>query len=570
MNVLNRMKYSLKLGLMTFVGTLGLAVFALLSYATLRTVSINSPMYQNIALGYQLAGDAYDPPASLVAALPAAIAAEDAATPEETRKAVDLLRQDHQAFEQTQKHYQEVLPPGAIRDLMRDASYPAGQQWFQIAEQQYIPALLAGDHEGARKIRIEKMDPLFVEHKAANDKLSELTADWIPTQEKRAAAIVHIRSLELGAVFAAIALVMWLFGWSISRGIVRPVRNAVDVLSAMAEGDLSHSLEVDTADEMHEIADALNRTLESLRTLLSAVSTAAATTSAASAELIATAQDTAQRSREHALATQQSASTAAEMSAAIAEVSGAASNAARSGTATETAAADGHHVVEATMHVIERASETTSEAARQIESLGNRSEQIGRIVGVIEEIAEQTNLLALNAAIEAARAGEQGRGFAVVAGEVRRLAERTTAATKEISSMISTIQQETASAVQVMESGREQVETSLAKVRECDSSLNRIVELARESGAMIQQIASATAEQSAAVDQLTESVSSISRFTEQSATAGEQTLNACSELSKLASDLELRVQKFGVGDLIGAKTPGKEHLVTKAHLRRAA
>jgi methyl-accepting chemotaxis protein len=546
MKILSRINFSMKLGLMTAAGLLGLGLFAFLAFATLRAVRINSPMYEDIALGYQLAGDCYDPPASLVGALPSAIAAEDAGSPEETRKAIDLLRQAHRAFDQSHQHYQQVLPAGAIRELMQTDSFRWGEEWFAAAEQKFIPVLAAGDHERARQIRIREMDPLFSRHKAANDRLSNLTADWIPTQEKHAASIIQTRSIELVSVFVGMAVVLWLVGLAISRGIVKPVRKAVGVLSAMAKGDLSQSLLVDSRDEMREVADALNQTIESFRTVLSAISSAATQTAAASAELTSSAEDTARRSRQHTEETQQSAAAMVEMSSAIEEVSNAAARAAHSGAATETAATDGHHAVEATVQAIRNAAETTSAAARQVESLGKSSEQIGNIVNVIGEIASQTNLLALNAAIESARAGEQGRGFAVVAGEVRRLAERTTSATQEIAAMISSIQQETATAVRIMESGRIQVEASLGRVKDCDSALTHIVDLARESGGMVQQIATATSQQSAAARQVSEGMSSISQFTEHAATAGEQTAQACNELTRLASQLEHHVRGFTI------------------------
>lgn len=547
MTFLNRMRFSRKLGLMTGAAVTGIGLFAVLAFATLRAVRINSPRYEDIALGYQLAGDCYDPPASLVAALPPAIAAEDAATPQETSKAVDLLRQAHQAFDTSQKHYREALPGGAIRNLMSAESYPAGEEWFTIAEKEYIPALLAGDHEGARRIRIAKMDPLFATHKAANDKLSDLTADWIPSQEKAAASIIASRSLELGLIFAGMAVILVFLGLSISRAIVTPVRRAIHVLTAMAEGDLSVSLEVNSTDEMHEIAEALNRTIVSIRSVLSSLYLAAEKAAAASTELTATSEDTAMRARDHAQDTQQLAAAMVQMSAAIAEVSDPAQEASASGLATETAADQGQRVMEETMCVIKQAAQITSEAAGQIRSLGQSSEQIGRIVGVIDEIAGQTNLLALNAAIEAARAGEQGRGFAVVAGEVRRLAERTTQATREIGTMISSIQQETATAVHSVEGGRERVVAGLTKAEECGSALDEIVRLARAAGGKVQQIAAAASEQSSVANQVTKNMHSISAFTEHSTAAGEQTVAACSDLSKLSADLEHHVQRFNLG-----------------------
>ncbi len=547
MNILNRMKFSVKFGVMTSVAVAGLATFAVVAFMTLYAVRINSPMYRDIALGYQLAGDCYDPPASLVAALPPAIAAEDASTPEETRKAVELLRADHQAFVESQKHYSEVLPEGPIRDLMRSSANPTGEEWFAIAEKEFIPALLSGDHEAARKIRIEKMDPVFARHKAANDKLSEFTGDWIPRLEKSAASTVRARSLELGIIFIVMAVVLELTGIAISRGIVKPVRRGIDIMAAMSQGDLTHRFEVESTDEMREMADALNKTIASFREVLSAISEAAGRTAAASAELTATAQDTSSRSHANTQETHQVAAAMVEMSAAIAEVSNSAGEAAKMSSDAETAADQGSKVVEETMQVIRRAAQTTSETAEQIESLGKSSEQIGRIVVVIEDIAAQTNLLALNAAIEAARAGEQGRGFAVVAGEVRRLAERTTAATKEIGNMISSIQQEAARAVHSMESGREGVDEGMGKVDECRSALEQILNLVHEEGRLVKQIAASAEQQAAAAGQVTASMNTISHFTEHANAAGEQTVTACGDLTRLASQLEGHLQAFSMG-----------------------
>ncbi len=546
MAFLSRMRFSVKLGLMSGAAVVGLALFALLFSLTLRDVRINSPMYQDIALGYQLAGDCYDPPASLVAALPAAIAAEDASTPEETAIAIDLLRQAHKEFTDSQKHYSDVLPTGSIRDLMSTTTSPTGEEWFSIAEKEYIPALLAGDHEAARKIRIAKMNPLFVQHKAGNDKLSDLTGSWIPTQEKNAASIIQRRSIQLSVLCVCLVLALGLLGVAITRSIVRPVRRVVGVLEAMAGGDLTQTFEVDSADEMREVADALNRTIASFREVLSTISLAANSAAAASAELTATVEESSMHSREHAGAVQQVAAAMEEMSAAIGEVTNASQAAANSGSATAKAADRGSHVVEETMGVIRRAAQVTSEATGQIESLGKSSEQIGRIVGVIEEIASQTNLLALNAAIEAARAGEQGRGFAVVAGEVRRLAERTTTATREIGAMISSIQSETGNAVQSIENGHREVDASLRKVEECSSALEEIVRLVREEGGMMQRIASSSRQQTAAAGQVSESMNEITRFTENATTSGEQTVVACADLARLASDLERQVQGFNI------------------------
>ena len=361
MGILGRLRFSAKLTLLTGTALGGLVLFAVIAFYTVRVVRINSPLYQNIALAYQLAGDCYDPPASLVDALPPALAAEEATTPEETQRYVALLQGTDKVFEDSHKHYQRVLPPGAIRDLMRDASYPTGHQWLAIAEQEFIPALLKGDHVLAHKIRVEKMNPVFVRHKEANDRLAELTASWIPGQELAAARIIRVRSVELGILFFVITALVSFLGYAISRGIVQPVRQTVDVLTAMSNGDLSQTLSVQSSDEMGAVAESLNQTITAFRHVLSSIRDASGQAAAASAELTADAQETAQRSAQQAMEAQQVAAAMAEMVASIGEVSQAAHVAEEAAESTESAASRGSLVVQETQAVLENSVRMTNE-----------------------------------------------------------------------------------------------------------------------------------------------------------------------------------------------------------------
>src|SRR5437660_3794754 len=156
----------------------------------------------------------------------------------------------------------------------------------------------------------------------------------------------------------------------------------------------------------------------------------------------------------------------------VSENSNKAAEAARQ--ATESARRGGDNVEE-TLSRMRAIADSVSDTAKKMDELGKSSDQIGQIVGVINDIADQTNLLALNAAIEAARAGEQGRGFAVVADEVRKLAERTTTATKEIAQMIETVQQETKLAVSAMEEGTRQVEEGVRTTNKAGEALREII-----------------------------------------------------------------------------------------------
>jgi methyl-accepting chemotaxis protein len=207
-------------------------------------------------------------------------------------------------------------------------------------------------------------------------------------------------------------------------------------------------------------------------------------------------------------------------------------------------AQNGSGVVENTVAVMGQIAEKVQETARTVESLGARSDQIGNIIGTIEDIADQTNLLALNAAIEAARAGEQGRGFAVVADEVRALAERTTRATKEISEMIKAIQKETRGAVIAMEQGVQQVVAGTEEAAKSGDALRDILELINAVSMQVNQIATAAEEQTATISEISSNMHQITEVVQQTSHGAQESATAAAQLNGNAEELQRLVSHF--------------------------
>jgi methyl-accepting chemotaxis protein len=230
---------------------------------------------------------------------------------------------------------------------------------------------------------------------------------------------------------------------------------------------------------------------------------------------------------------------------------------------------EGGSVMQATAATMERISTATSSVAEKMTELARRSEEIGKVITVIQDISEQTNLLALNAAIEAARAGEHGRGFAVVAGEVRRLAERTRSATEEIAGTIGSIQHETRQTLDLMAESHQAVDSGIGETSRARQSLEAIICSSREVEHMIQMIATAATEQTSAAGEISESATHISQLATENSHAAEETAEGCKQLSVLANDLDGIIRQFRLSGEIqsGGSMRGRRAEVTQRAYR---
>jgi methyl-accepting chemotaxis protein len=300
------------------------------------------------------------------------------------------------------------------------------------------------------------------------------------------------------------------------------------------------------SDEITGLARDFNLFIQKMHGALSLVNQATNRLAVSTIELSSTADNVVRVAEGQESRAVQSASAVEEMTMTAGDVARNSTEAARLAQETAETARSGEEVMTQTVTGMQQISEAVVQAANIITTLGRSSDQIGEIVRVIEDIADQTNLLALNAAIEAARAGEQGRGFAVVADEVRKLAERTTKATKEIGDMIRQIQQDTKSAVASMDQGTNQVGQGVELANNTGEALSKIHSMINSTAEMIQQIASATEKQSTATRQIAGDLEAMTQTTRQTSSGIAESAQACHELSTLAGDLQKTVSAFKV------------------------
>ncbi len=347
-------------------------------------------------------------------------------------------------------------------------------------------------------------------------------------------------------IVAYFVLIVVPASWLITqRSIVRPIKRASSVMMGM-EGDLTKRIDIDSRDEIGEIARAFNGFTENVQTLVRQVISATHDVAGAATEIAASSENMAQGMESQKDQTMQISAAIEELSASVNEVASQSIEAAENAKNSGEVAQQGGEVVNETIEAMSTIRDSVIASLELVSELGRRGDEIGEIIAVINDIADQTNLLALNAAIEAARAGEHGRGFAVVADEVRKLADRTTDATEQVSNTIRAIQDETKLAVDRMNTGSEQVEHGVERARNAGSSLEQIVCRTGEVSQLITSIAAAAEEQSAASCEISRGVESISEVSVHSASGASEAADAANVLSRHAEGLQALVSQFRV------------------------
>ncbi|MEJ2041752.1 MAG: methyl-accepting chemotaxis protein [Reinekea sp.] len=321
----------------------------------------------------------------------------------------------------------------------------------------------------------------------------------------------------------------------------------LDELADLADGDLTTQATV-TEDFTGAIADSINFAIDQMRSLVSSINSTAVQVSSAAQETQATAMHLAEASEHQAQEIAGASAAVNEMAVSIDQVS---ANAAESAAVAERSVAiakKGADVVQATINGMDNIREQIQETSKRIKRLGESSQEIGDIVSLINDIADQTNILALNAAIQASMAGDAGRGFAVVADEVQRLAERSSAATKQIEALVKTIQNDTNEAVISMEQTVAEVVRGARLAQDAGVALEEIENVSKNLADLIQNISNAARQQASSAGHISNTMNVIQEITSQTSAGTTATAKSIGNLAQLANDLRSSVAGFKLPD----------------------
>jgi methyl-accepting chemotaxis protein len=403
-----------------------------------------------------------------------------------------------------------------------------------------------GKKKEAITFLIEKVRPIqaayfkavdeFIEHQNAQMETSAGTVGkTVVTMQ------VAIVSLAIFGTLAALAIAFFTI-----RIITQSLNRAVVVANRIGEGDFTGDIEVDSSNEMGQLLASLKSMVNRLKSAIADIKLTSERLTEDSRQLSSTAGQISQAMEDQSAKSSQIATASEELSQTTIDIAKNSSNIAESATAAANVAKEGEGIVNRSVDEVKTIAVKVGESADLIKTLGERSKQIGNIIGVIKDIADQTNLLALNAAIEAARAGEQGRGFAVVADEVRKLAERTTNATSEISGMIQSIQGEVVKAVLSTDYATQQVSVGVDLSTKAGGALLNIVGSVSGLHQMVHQIASATEEMSQVSDQMSRDISTIAESSKGILSRAGQISLSSSDLADLSAKLHGIASQFRV------------------------
>lgn len=571
-----KLKIKYKLALLVTIFSLGFIVFGTFAYKIILDTKFDGDTYHEIAMRKDLVADILPPPEYIIETYLSTFQILNEDDSSEIDKLVNKENALMKEYNTRHEIWVKMLPDGEMKKLMVEDSYTPAKEYFNVFEQEFIPAVRRGDKAKAKEILDIKLSKLYAEHRAAIDKVVAIANNQTVEIEQKAKESYKYSVMFLILIAVAIIFIAVAFCIVLIFTITSPLKKVVSQIDKTSKFDLemdsAFSSVLEYKDEMGVMADAVTVMRNNLRCMVEKLMEVSGNLTSNSEEITATmdeyskaANEVAASINEMAISNVNQAEIVSNTSEKLSEIVEIIGNAKNVSMITSEAAKAALETVELGQEAFDFAYAKTEEnvtvsqqVGQAIQNLNDSIQKVGGFIETINSIANQTNLLALNAAIEAARAGETGKGFAVVAEEIRNLAESSASSAKEITSIVRNTIHESELTLENMNNSSEIVDNQAKAIvnmgeafRKIKAGVGDISRQAESSSVMLNNIDSAiihlddqTKRITEVTEQSAEASQEISSSSEEQASSIETITEASNELSGMAMELNKEISRF--------------------------
>jgi methyl-accepting chemotaxis protein WspA len=547
------MQQSQLAGRLTFL----VAIFALLflvfgftTWRTLEQVRVKGPIYSEIILGKDLIADVLPPPAYIIESYLLVLQEAEETDPTRIAQLVERGERLRLDYEARQEFWRRVLVKDELSDYMTVSAAKAATEFFRVRDEQFVPALRAGDRERARAL-IPVMNRHYEAHRLAIDQVVAISTKRNAEHEKEADGVIAERQrtlVLLAVLILAVVGGMAVYAMRTGRNLSMRIQQAADVAHRVAGGDLATEVPTtDSNDEAGRLLKAIAGMTNSLRGLVTRAKQA-------SIELMSTATEFAATSRQQEATVQSFGASTNQIAAAVKQISATSAELLSTmegvnAVAGQTAglAEEGQNGLRH-LDTTDRLAQAANTMAARLAAIREEAAEITGVVTTISKVADQTNLLSINAAIEAEKAGEQGLGFLVLAREIRRLADQTAVATLDIEQMVKQMQSAVSAGVMEIDRFAEEVRSGVGNVVRVGGQFGQIITQVKQLSERFDAVNHGMRSQSTGARQIGEAMGQLIDGARQTSVSLREFNSATESLRDAVAVLKQEIAQFNVGN----------------------
>lgn len=547
--MLNKLKFNGRMALLAGLFLFGMILAQFMHWYVLKEVQINGPIDQKISQSKDIIADILPPPLYIIEAYAVLLQASEAKDVAQIREFEKKFRELENQYIEKHDKYSKELESGSFKELLLKTSYTPAMEFFQIAKEQVFQNLGAGKNATEIKSTMAtKIREKYELHRQAIDKAVEQANDRNDKDALYAEKSISFwNRLQLGFSISLLVLIL-VITYKVSKSIIDPTQNLVEIMKSIANLDLTKRLKVSTKDEIGEIAEYVNIVVQNIHTVVKQVRLSTVQLHATGTEIAAAAAQHDSAIQEFGASSNQIASAVKEISNTGQELMNTVNSLRESSDNTSALAGEGRNSLNNMQSSMQQLSDATGSISTKLDMIRDKAGGIGTVVTTITKVADQTNLLSINAAIEAEKAGDAGKGFLVVAREIRRLADQTAVATLDIEQMVRHMQSAVATGVMEMDKFHQSVKSLINQVTEISGQMGMVIDHVQNLTIQFREVREGVEQQTIGAKQIDDAMGQLVTAVRQVTASVKDFNNTALNLRESANSLQKDVGKFTVND----------------------